>query len=162
VDACTIRSAVAADEAYLVEMLYLALFVPPGGEPFPRSVLDAPAIAHYARGFGATDGDVGFVAADVTGGAIGAAWVRRLTGDDPGYGYVDDATPELTMAVVGPWRGRGVGTSLLDALVAVVPRVCLSVDERNPAIRLYRRFGFVEIARDGHSVTMLRSGAGAE
>lgn len=54
----TIRPAVATDEPFLFEMLYEALFVPPGTEPFPSSILEAPDIAHYAAGFGTRDGDV--------------------------------------------------------------------------------------------------------
>ena len=42
------------------------------------------------------------------GGPIGAAWLRLLKGDERGYGHVDDETPELGMAVLPAYRGRGV------------------------------------------------------
>lgn len=49
-------------------------------------------------------GDMGFVAVDAgSGEPIGAAWLRLLGGDERGYGYVDDETPELGMAVRG-WK----------------------------------------------------------
>lgn len=153
----TIRPAARIDEPFLVEMLYEALFVPPGHEPFPRSVLDAPEIAHYAVDFGLHAGDAGFVA-KTTGEKIGAAWVRLLQGDDRGYGYVDDDTPELTIAVKPEWRGRGVGTALANRLIEVIPRISLSSDARNPAVRLYARLGFEPIAHSGTSITMLRRG----
>jgi len=35
-----------------------------------------------------------------------------------------------------------------------VGAVSLSVDHRNPAIRLYSRFGFLPVRRDGTSITM--------
>lgn len=57
----TIRPASAADEPFLFEMLYEALYVPPDGEPFPRSILDEPGIAHYVARFGTRVGDVGLV-----------------------------------------------------------------------------------------------------
>ena len=152
-----IRRATEDDEPFLVEMLYQALFVPPGEAPLPRSVLDKPDIAHYVRGFGRQRGDVGYVAETVPGEPLGAAWVRQLTSDDPGYGYVDDHTPELSIAVVAECRRTGVGTDLLEYLLDRVPRCSLSVDERNPAIRLYGRFGFEIIATKGTSATMLRS-----
>lgn len=79
-------------------MLYEALFVPPGREPFSRSVLEEPQIAYYASGFGRRAGDIGFIA-EAGGEPIGAPWVRLLQAEDPGYGYVDDDTPELTIAV---------------------------------------------------------------
>jgi GNAT superfamily N-acetyltransferase len=152
-----IRSASRHDEAFLVDMLYEALFVPPGCERFPRSVLDAPAIAHYAAGFGTRTGDVGFVA-EAESGPVGAAWVRLLQGEDRGYGYIDDDTPELTVAVRRPRRGQGIGTALCSRLVEVVPRMSLSSDVRNPAISLYQRLGFKTVSGDGNSVTMLRRG----
>lgn len=154
----TIRSASRGDESFLFDMLYEALFVPPGREPFPRSVLEAHEIAHYAAGFGNQVGDVGFVA-EAAGERVGAAWVRLLQGDDRGYGHVDDDTPELTVAVRREWRGRGIGAALVTEVITVVPRISLSSDSRNPATRLYRRLGFTQIATDGTSVTMLRRGS---
>lgn len=56
------------------------------------------------------------------------------------------------------WRGQGVGTALCSKLVEVVPRMSLSSDVRNPAIRLYRRIGFEPLSHDDNSVTMLRRG----
>ena len=153
----TIRSASQHDEAFLFDMLYEALFVPPGSEPFPRSVLDAPEVAHYAAGFGTRAGDVGFVA-EAKGHPIGAAWVRLLQGEDRGYGYIDDDTPELTVAVKRQWRGRGIGTALCCRLVEVVPRMSLSSDVRSPAMALYQRLGFEAASQDDNSVTMLRRG----
>ncbi len=44
------RAATSDDEPFLREMLYAALYVPAGADPFPRSVLAEPAIAAYVRG----------------------------------------------------------------------------------------------------------------
>lgn len=153
--AYTVRSATSADEGFIFEMLYEALFVPEGSEPFPRSILEEPDIAHYAAGFGNRQGDTGFVA-ESAGKSIGAAWVRLLSGGDRGYGYVDEETPELSIAVSPPWRGHGIGTALIAQLIEVVPRMNLSSDARNPASRLYERLGFVVITSDRTSLTMLR------
>ena len=123
---------------------------------FSRSVLDQPEIAHYANDFGLRRGDVGVVAETPEGTPIGAAWLRLFSGDDPGFGSVDDKPPELSVAVVPAHGGSGVGTDLLSRLLEQVPRASISVDERNPPIRLYERFGFEEVERNGFSVTMLR------
>lgn len=146
-----IRPANEADLDFLWDMLFEALFVPPGRDPFPRTVLEQTEIRRYVEGFGKQAGDVGFVAV-VQAENIGAVWVRAIRG----YGYVDDQTPELTMAVRPEWQGRGVGTALMARIVDVVPRVSLSSDQGNPARKLYHRFGFVPVARDGTTVTMLR------
>ena len=153
----SIRSATATDEPFLIEMLYQALFVPPGEPPFPRDIVDRPELARYARGFGSQSTDIGFVA-DTPAGPIGASWVRQLTAADPGYGFIDGNTPELSIAVLPDHRSRGVGTALMSALITAVPRCSLSVDERNPAVSLYEQFGFVLVATDGPSLTMLRPG----
>jgi ribosomal protein S18 acetylase RimI-like enzyme/predicted O-methyltransferase YrrM len=153
----TVRRATSADEPFLRRMVYEALFVPPRGRPFPESVLDEPDISHYYRGFGARRGDVGRVAVTDAGQRSGAAWVRQLTAGDPGYGYVDDDTPELTIALTAPHRGAGLGSALLADLLLEVPRCSLSVDPRNRALALYERFGFEAVGDDGHSITMLRT-----
>lgn len=150
-----LRAVEPSDRDFLWDMQYEALYVPPGAKPYPRSVLDEPGIAHYIVDFGDLAGDVGFVAEDA-GQRVGAAWGRRLPADDPGYGWVDEHTPELGIAVVADRRGEGIGSKLLAALLELAPRMSLSVDDRNPATALYARFGFEPVATDGHSVTMLR------
>jgi ribosomal protein S18 acetylase RimI-like enzyme len=117
-----------------------------------------PALARYVAGWG-RPGDVGFVADDDA--SIGAAWWRRFDRDDPGYGFVDEATPELSIGVVEERRGQGVGTRLLAALVteaerSALPALSLSVEPDNPAARLYERFGFRTVGVNGGSLTMLK------
>lgn len=56
------------------------------------------------------------------------------------------------MGVVRTWRGRGVGSRLLDALIAAgrvrgLPSLSLSVEPENYARRLYERVGFQQSAR---------------
>lgn len=60
----------------------------------------------------------------------------------------------LGISVVKDWRGRGVGTALLQSFLEwaesnpVVEKVCLEVFDTNTnAIRLYQRLGFVEEGR---------------
>jgi GNAT superfamily N-acetyltransferase len=153
----TIRPATHADQAFLRDMLSEALFVPPGSPPFPRSALDSPHLGSYVAGFGTQRGDIGFIA-EINDTPIAAIWARLPTESHRTYGYVDDATPELSMAVAPVHRGEGIGTALLEQLIDLCPRLSLSVDARNPAVRLYERAGFVAVEDDGNSVTMLRHG----
>lgn len=156
-----IRRLLPSDQAFLWEMLYQSLHVPAGAAPLPRDVLLRPEVARYAEGFG-RGGDLGVVALQTESGApVGAAWVRLLTGDARGYGYVDDDTPELGMAVLAGFRGRGIGTTLLEHLLTLAAdrcrKVCLSVSSDNPAMRLYLRAGFTVVASSDGTLTMVRS-----
>ncbi len=104
-------------------------------------------------------GDLGVLAVDEQR-PVGAAWLRLLPESDPGYGFVDAATPELSMGVVQAWRKRGVGRRLLDALVAAareqgLASLSLSVEVDNYARRLYERVGFRQVGEVNGSVTML-------
>jgi ribosomal protein S18 acetylase RimI-like enzyme len=103
-------------------------------------------------------GDAGVIALD-DGFPVGAAWYRLFTDDQQGYGFVDERTPELAIAVVPSRRGRGFGEELLTGLFARAREdghaaLTLAVDRGNPAIRLYERFGFREVRAEGETVVM--------
>jgi GNAT superfamily N-acetyltransferase len=142
----------------LWEFTYLAVHVPPGKPPYPRDILDIPAIRQYAEAWG-REGDMGYVACEGER-VVGAAWIRLLGGEPKGFGYVDDETPELAMSMVKEYRGQGIGTGLLSHALEHAaerfPGVCLSVDDDNPAKRLYLRAGFMPVGMVGGSVTMVK------
>lgn len=58
----------------------------------------------------------------------------------------------LDLALLPPWRGRGIGTALLQDVIGEASgagiAVTLHVELWNPARRLYDRLGFVEAERD--------------
>lgn len=154
-----IRPLARSDEPFLWEMLFQSLYVPDGRAPFERSILDHPDIARYVEGWGRED-DSGFVALDESGRPVGAVWLRLFKGRERGFGYVDDKTPELGVAVLPEYRGRGVGTSLLSRLIEAAgdkyESISLSVSAGNPAARLYQRLGFEEVGQSGDARTMKR------
>jgi ribosomal protein S18 acetylase RimI-like enzyme len=124
----------------------------------PGEALLRPDLAKYLSGWPWPD-DLGVVAS-IDGRDVGAAWARRLTSASPGYGWVSDDIPELTIGVDPAVRGQGVGQALLDAIVlrvrATAPALSLSVEDGNLAARaLYAKAGFVVVGRVGGSDTML-------
>lgn len=142
----------------LWDLLYLALYVLPGQEPMPREVLDKPDVARYLTDFGDRPGDDAQVCVDSDGRVVGAAWCRLMPTNDPGYGFVADDVPELSMAVDGLWQGQGVGRRLLDDLVVRHSVMSLSVDAQNTrAVGLYRSAGFQPVDEVDGSITMLRN-----
>jgi GNAT superfamily N-acetyltransferase len=68
--------------------------------------------------------------------------------------YLDRSAPDLELVEISllpEWRGKGLGAAFLALLQDEVragrcERVRLSVTPDNPARRLYRRMGFVEVA----------------
>jgi ribosomal protein S18 acetylase RimI-like enzyme len=105
-------------------------------------------------------GDVALMATE-TGHRIGAAWLRLFPAESPGYGFVDDRTPELTISIVPSRRRHGVGQELLEALLARAREeghraVSLSVEAESPAVGFYRRHGFEEVREHDGGLVMRR------
>lgn len=156
-----VRQAVPADVPFLLRVLAIAADWQPGVEP--RAVVDvlaAPELAHYVPDLEAHDR--GLVIEDEKRGDAGAAWWRFFDAGDSGYGFVAAAVPEVTIGVLADSRGRGLGSRLLRELIVLaqiegLPGLSLSVEPRNPAARLYRRLGFVQVGTNGGSATMLLS-----
>ena len=101
-------------------------------------------------------GDAGLVAFDARG-SFGAAWYRLFTADEPGFGFVDEDTPELTISVVPSRRGPGVGRELLDALLAQARDdgyEAVSLSAEKDMTGLYERYGFAVVEDTGTAVTM--------
>ena len=156
---CIIRPLTTEDEPFLWEMLYQALHVPEGQTAPPREVIHLPELARYVQGWG-RENDCGFLASDaVASQPVGAVWLRLLVGENKGYGFVDDNTPELSIAVLPEYRGQGIGTQLLAHLFGSEcggSSVSLSISIGNPAVHLYERFGFSVISQSAGSFTMKR------
>jgi len=159
----TIRPITPADEPFLWEALYHAIYVAPGDAPPERDVVKRPELARYVRDWGDVN-DLGFIAvAEGNGQPIGAAWIRllALAGENRSYGYTGDTTSELSVVVLPEYRGRGIGTRLLAHLLQAVSvhhrSVSLSVEAGNPASRLYRRLGFEIVRTSGTSLVMRKT-----
>lgn len=137
-----LRAIAPEDTEILQTFLYHAIHIPEGVEPPPRSILEKPELQVYLEGFGTRPHDHGLAAVE-NGQVIGAAWVR----DMPDYGHIEDGVPSFAISVLPEHRGRGVGTLLMQALLAQLRRkgyakASLAVQKTNRAAGLYRRLGF--------------------
>lgn len=155
-----IRRLKKANEPFLWEMLYHALYVSEGHDPFPKEIVTEPEIAKYVLGWGKA-GDLGLAVIDeVIEQPVGAVWIRLFTSENRGYGYVDNDIPELSIAILPNYRNRGLGTDLMNRMISEAgrryPGLSLSVSSDNPAKRLYQRLGFEIIAQHGTSFTMMK------
>ncbi len=145
-----IRHAGAQDLAFLRDMLRHAYYARWGNEA------DVP-LERYVAGWGRR-GDAALLAIDEFR-PVGAAWYRLFEQSEPGYGFVDEETPELTIAIVPSRRGRGLGEELLVALLEQAksegyPRISLSVERDNPALHLYEQHGFAKVGERGGAWVM--------
>jgi len=99
--------------------------------------------------------------AEYEGEKIGAVWCRSFDEKSRGYGFVDKHIPELTIAVLEPYRNQGIGGELLQKFFLLLKdsgfkTISLSVDKRNPAVDLYLRSGFRILMSNKNDHIMLR------
>jgi ribosomal protein S18 acetylase RimI-like enzyme len=82
--------------------------------------------------------------------------VIEIDGEPAGRLYVarwEDEIRIIDIALLPDYRGRGIGTTLISALVAEAAatgkRLSIHVELHNPARRLYERLGFVSVEERG-------------
>jgi GNAT superfamily N-acetyltransferase len=144
-----------------------------GGQPdvpFMRSLLthaynwhvnrlDATVpVARYVDGWG-RPGDTALLAIE-SGHRIGAGWFRVFRESAPGYGFVDELTPEVTIVVVPSRQGQGIGQLLLAGLVERAQADAyraLSVSVEQHEVELYKALGFEPFTENGPAITMRRA-----
>lgn len=156
-----IRPIQESDKHFLWDMLFEMVYFPEGeAKPDKYELLSQPHISKYLDGFGLENSDSGFVAENEKKQSVAAAWYRLFDNNNKGYGYINDDTPELSIAVLKEYRGQGIGIKLLRVLIEKAETdgyssISLSVDSRNTiALRLYERQGFVKVGILGNSWTM--------
>jgi len=113
-------------------------------------------VFRYVKNWG-RPGDAGVIAS-LGPNAYGAAWYRVFPADAPGFAFVDEQTPEVTIAVVPSHRGKGTGGELLEALLERAradgfSQISLSAEPGQTGF--YEKHGFQELKRENGTVTMI-------
>lgn len=155
-----LRKAARTDARFLGDMLVEAVNWAPARSTSRIDALADPKVARYITGW-KRPGDAGMIAVDATGTPIGACWYRLFPPNAPGSGFVAPGVPELTLGVVGIWRGEGIGRELLHGALDSARqhgyrRVSLNVDRDNFASKLYLAEGFLTVERGDRADTMVR------
>ncbi len=127
----------------LKDFLYEAIFIPEGVEPPERKIIEQSELKLYYEDFGSGRADCCIVAED-DGQVVGAVWTRIMND----YGHVDDDTPSFAISLYKEYRGRGIGTRLMEMMLALLKekgfkRASLAVQKANYAVRMYLKTGFV-------------------
>ena len=139
----------------LKDFLYEAIFLPEGVEPPERSIVERPELRIYYEGFGEGKADICMVA-EADGRIVGAAWTRLMKD----YGYVDDETPSFAISLYREYRGQGIGTKLMLAMLAKLrekgfKRASLAVQKANYAVRMYEKVGFRIVSENAEEYIMV-------
>jgi ribosomal protein S18 acetylase RimI-like enzyme len=147
-----IRPGTPQDARFLRDMLRHAYYWRP-----PEEAESGVHPMNYVENWG-RPGDAAMIALD-QGFPVGAAWYRLFKPDRRGYGFVDEQTPELSIAVVPSRRGAGIGGELMSGLLDLARKqgyraISLSVAKDSPSVRLYERYGFERVDERDGAVTM--------
>lgn len=145
---------------FLEEMLYEALYVRDGEAPLPRSIVKDPALQKYIELWGSQENDMAIVV-EMEKNLVGAIWGRTFPAENPGWGFVAEDIPEISMAVKAEYRGKGIGSKLLEAIAEAYRKqgiisISLSVDQENRAKDLYLRHNYKIVSTEETAFTMLK------
>ena len=145
-----IRKGIITDIPFMKKMLYEAAYWNPAVEKSPfEEEFSQPEVAVILESWGRS-GDTVLIAEISGNHPIGAAWFRFYTKEMHSYGFYNEKTPEIAIAVQEEYRNKGVGTALLKALIAEarwqnIKNLSLSVDKGNYAVHMYEKIGFRNI-----------------
>lgn len=106
------------------------------------------------------EGDIGLIALDGKN-YMGAVWVRYWNDDINIRGYYKADVPVLVIAIDEAYRARGLGVSLINALIETckskgIQEISLCVSKKNHAEKLYVKTGFKHHLDIGDSWIMIQ------
>lgn len=135
--------------------LYEAIFIPEGVKPPAKEIIDQPDLKIYYEGFGSGEADYCFVAED-NGKVVGAAWTRIMND----YGHVDDDTPSFAISLFKEYRGKGIGTGLMEKMLELLKqkgykKASLAVQKVNYAVKMYEKVGFKSVDENSEEYIMV-------
>lgn len=155
----TIKNVEKSELDFLTDMLYESIHILEN-KPKKEDLINSSPIKKYHESWG-RKGDTAFIAVNTNLQPVGAVWYRLFNESNKGYGYVDNHTPELGIALTPEVRGKGIGTLLMKAIIQQAindgyKSISLSVDlENRQAVHIYKKLGFEDYELLGTSMTMV-------
>ena len=143
------------ETALLQDFLYEAIFIPEGVNPPEREIIEQPELKIYYENFGTGRADYCIVADD-NGKVVGAVWTRIMND----YGHVDDETPSFAISLYKEYRGKGIGTKMMQEMLSLLKkngysRASLAVQKANYAVRMYEKVGFKTVDENAEEYIMV-------
>lgn len=151
-----LRTMKPADSSLLKDFLALAIQLPDEDDPQRKE----EAISRYLADWG-QPGDIGFIIElKKEKKPIGAAWFRQFPKDRPGFAFLGENIPEVSVVILPEYRGLGLGRDLLMKLINQAklegfPALSLHVNKQDPALSLYERLQF-EVVQEHPRTRVLR------
>lgn len=76
------------------------------------------------------------------------------------YGHIDDDTPSLAISLYKDYRGKGIGTALMCAIIDTYAekgykRLSLAVQKANYAVKMYEKVGFKTVSENDEEYIMM-------
>ena len=142
-------------ERFHISSLYEAIFIPEGVAAPPQSIIENEELQVYVRNFGHEPDDRCLVA-ECDGRIVGAVWTRIMHD----YGHISDDTPSLAISLYKEYRNKGIGTELLERMIALLQndgysQVSLSVQKANYAVGMYQKAGFEVLQETDEELIMV-------
>jgi len=149
-----IREISLADYFLLENFLFYAIHQPEKSQ-LPKNVIYNPDVYIYIQDYGLIN-DNGVVA-KIDGEVIGMAWTRII----PGFGHINQKTPELAISVRSDARGFGIGTKLMESLFVLLTtkgykQTSLAVQKTNRAVNFYQRLGYKIVLEKEEEFVMVK------
>ena len=145
------------EKELLKDFLYEAIFIPEGVKAPEKDIIEKPELRIYYEDFGNKASDHCLVAED-EGKVIGAVWTRIMND----YGHIDDKTPSFAISLYREYRGRGIGTKLMQEMLDLLKekgykRASLAVQKANYAVMMYKKVGFETVDENEEEYIMVCS-----
>jgi len=148
------------EEFYLLkDFAYEAIYQRDEQNLLPRSIVEKPEIKVFYDDFGKADDNC--LVAVIDSKIIGAVWTRVISGDIKGFGNIDAQTPEFAISLYKEYRGKGIGTQLMLAMLQLLKKkgyskTSLAVQKDNYAVKVYQDVGFVIVNEKDEEYIMVR------
>ncbi len=151
----TLREIKETEYDLLKDFLYEAIFIPEGVTPPAREIIAQPELKLYYEDFGTGRADHCIVADD-NGRVVGAVWTRIMND----YGHVDDDTPSFAISLYKEYRGRGIGTKMMERMLELLKengyrKASLAVQKANYAVKMYEKTGFKIVDENAEEYIMV-------
>lgn len=126
----------------LADFLYEAIFQRDQNNLLPREIIKRTDLLVYIQDFGREQDDY-CLCAEVDEKIVGAVWTRII----PGFGSIDNETPEFAISLYKEYRGKGIGMELMRQMLGLLERkgyrkASLAVQKDNYALGMYEKVGF--------------------